>query len=178
MSEDTTTDPAKPADAAGGGTGQMPDPSAPEGNGDTPKLDEATLATIRTLRKEAADNRKAREAVEVKLRELEDRDKSEAEKLAARAAESERRAVDAEAHLLRLEVAASRGMKASAVPLLRGDTREEIEATADALADFAKDNEQAPSGFDGGARGAPAEQQKSPEAAHSELLMKALGRTP
>lgn len=175
MAETTTTDPAASADAGGTGEGQKPE------DGATAKDDAGTAgktfdeAYVKTLRKEAADNRKAREAAEARAKELEDRDKSDGEKLATRAAESERRATEAEARLLRLEVAAERGLKASAVPLLSGDTREEIEAHADALAAFAKDNEKPTPGFDGGARKTP-DETKPPEQAHNDWLMQALGR--
>lgn len=157
------------------------EPAAPEG----PKPEKETPAPtkapdeayVKSLRKEAADNRKALEAANARLREIEDRDKSEAEKATERAAESDRRAVEAEAKLLRLEVAAARKFRASAVDLLTGTTREEIEASADRLATFAKDNETPAPGFDGGARTTPAET-KSPEQAHNDWLMRALGRSP
>lgn len=174
MSEDATPDPAAPADASGKDNGQKaePAPTTDDAGKAGKTFDEAY---VRSLRKEAADNRKALEAATARLQELEDRDKSETEKLAARAAESEARAVEAEARLLRLEVAAERNMKASAVPLLHGSTREEIEASADQLSAFAQDNAKPATGFDGGARKTP-DETKPPEQAHNDFLLQALGR--
>lgn len=169
--------------------GVTPDPQ--EGAGEKPATEETAKApekgdsdSIDGLRSALGSERSARKAgekrtreLEARLREFEDRDKSESEKLAQRVSESERRAVEAEAHLLRLEVAAERKMPASAVSLLHGTTREDIEAAADALAAYSKDNEKAAPGFDGGVRTTPAES-KPPEQAHNEWLMRALGRSP
>lgn len=63
-----------------------------------------------------------------KLDQLEQANKSEVERAAAKTAEAERRAADAEAKALRLEVAAEKGVKAR---WLSGTTREELEAAAD-----------------------------------------------
>jgi len=173
VAEATPAADAKPDEPAAPDTGPKPEKEP------TPALKETKVpdeAYVKSLRKEAADSRKALEAANTRLRELEDRDKSEIEKATARATESERRAVEAEAKILRLQVAAERRFKASAVELLSGTTREEIEASADRLAAFAKDNETPAPGFDGGARQTPAET-KSPELAHNDWLMRALGRS-
>ena len=90
---------------------------------DDPKPDselDKMKAALRKANKEAEENRR-------KLKELEDRDKSESEKLAGRVAEAERRALDAEAKALRFEVAIEKGVKAR---WLSGTTREELEAAA------------------------------------------------
>ena len=178
MDDSTTTAGATTDESAGTEPGQKPETEA------TPKADDAGKAGktfdeayVRGLRKEAADNRKRLADTEAQLRDLQDRDKSDTEKLAQRASESEARAVEAEAKLLRLTVAAERNMKASAVPLLTGTTREEIEASAEALQAFAKDNEKPAPGFDGGARKTP-DEVKPPEQAHNEFLLRALGRVP
>lgn len=171
MAEATPAAAVEPVEPATTDTGPKPEPPAPT---ETKVPDDAY---VKTLRKEAADNRKALEAANSRLREIEDRDKSEAEKATERAAESDRRAIEAEAKLLRLEVAATRQFRASAVDLLTGTTREEIEASADRLAAVLKDNETPAPGFDGGARQTPAET-KSPEAAHNDWLMRAFGRAP
>lgn len=177
MAEATPTTDATPAEPAAPENGQTAEPSKDDTGTKSDAGKTFDESYVRALRKEAADNRKAREAAEARAQELEDRDKSEAEKLASRAAESERRAAEAEARLLRLEVAAERGFQASAVPLLGGVTRDEIEASADALAAFAKDNTKPASGFDGGARKTP-DETKPPEQAHNDWLMQALGRRP
>lgn len=167
MDESTPTNDVSPEEPAAS-DGPKPEP---EQGKTTPKVPDAEY--VKALRKEAADHRKAREAADTRLKELEDRDKTEVEKATARAAESERRAVEAEAKLLRVEVAAQKNLKAKAVPLLHGTTREEIEASADALLAFAKDNEDPTPDFDGGARKTPAES-KSPQEAHNDFLMRVL----
>lgn len=170
MAEATPAADAKPEEPG------APEGPKPEKTEPTPKVPDD--AYVKSLRKEASESRKQLETANAKLRELEDRDKSESEKLTQRAAESERRAVEAEARLLRVEIAAERKMAATAVGLLTGATREEIEASADRLAAFAKENEKAPPNFDGGARrDQPAESQTAEEA-HNDWLMRALGRTP
>lgn len=170
-------------------TGVTPDPKEPAGENPaqpatTASGTDANPEPVEGLRSALKTERDARKAgdkrtrdLETRLREFEDRDKTEQEKVTARAAESERRAVEAEAKLLRVEVAAERSMAASAVHLLAGSTREEIEASADRLAAFVKDHEKSAPGFDGGARQTPAET-KPPEQAHNDWLMRALGRVP
>lgn len=71
------------------------------------------------------------------LKEIEDRGKSEAEKVAERLAVAEKTAAEATAKALRLEVAAAKGLTAKQAARLVGATREELEADADELlADF------------------------------------------
>lgn len=79
--------------------------------------------------------RKARRDAEAQLKNLQDelqaikdRDKSDGEKLAEKLAAAEKRAADAEAQALRLEVAAEKGVKPR---WLTGTTREELEAAAE-----------------------------------------------
>jgi hypothetical protein len=81
---------------------------------------------------------KEAEELRLKVKQFEDADKSELEKVAAKAAEAEQRAAEAEARALRLEVAAAKGLTPSQAKRLIGGTREELEADADEiLADFA-----------------------------------------
>lgn len=68
-----------------------------------------------------------------KLAELEEANKSEAEKAQARAEAAEKRAAELEAKAVRAEVAAAKGVPVS---LLSGSTQAELEASADALIDF------------------------------------------
>jgi hypothetical protein len=126
------------------GDGEMPDPADPAPTPDpapnpapapapAPSADDnaALKAALKKANEEAATFRH-------KLKELEDRDKSDSEKLAERAAAAEKRAAEAEANALRLEVAAEKGLTKSQVKRLVGATREELEADADELlADFA-----------------------------------------
>ncbi len=68
-----------------------------------------------------------------RLAEIEESQKTEAEKLAARTAAAEKRAADLELRATRAEVAAAKSVPAD---LLTGSTQAEIEASADALIAF------------------------------------------
>ena len=106
-----------------------PDPAS------KPAADADELAAVRAALKKA--NKEAEESRR-KLKDIEDRDKSEGEKLADRIATAERRAEEAEARALRLEVAAAKGLTPGQAKRLAGATKEELEADADELlADFA-----------------------------------------
>lgn len=94
-----------------------PDDGPEPGGGELEKM----KAALRKANKEAEENRR-------KLKDLEDRDKSDSEKLAERAAAAERRAQEAETKALRFEVATEKGIKAR---WLSGNTREELEAAAE-----------------------------------------------
>jgi hypothetical protein len=83
--------------------------------------------------KENAAKAKVNEGAAQRLKEIEDADKSEAEKAAARAEAAEKRAAEAEAKALRAEVAASKGVP---VELLSGSTKDEMVAAADSLIKF------------------------------------------
>ncbi len=73
---------------------------------------------------------KEAETLRRKLQEFEDRDKTEAQKLAGRAEAAEKRAADLETRSLRLEVASERGLTSAQAKRLVGSTREELEADA------------------------------------------------
>jgi len=83
-------------------------------------------AALKKANKEAADAR-------TKLKELEDRDKSEGERAKSAQAEAEKRASAAEARALRLEVATRKGLTAAQAKRLVGATEEELEADADEI---------------------------------------------
>lgn len=76
---------------------------------------------------------KANEGAAKRLAEIEEANKTEAEKIAARAEAAEKRAAELELRATRAEVAASKGVPAD---LLAGSTQEELEASADALLTF------------------------------------------
>lgn len=76
--------------------------------------------------REAASNRK-------RLGEYEDRDKTEQQRAAERSEAAEKRAAEAERKLLRLEVAARKGLPAELAMRLQGSTEDELEEDADAL---------------------------------------------
>jgi hypothetical protein len=160
----------------------------PEGEGQAPeesKVDEPKGKTfdeayVKQLRKEAAAQRTALTEATAELSKLKDKDKSETERLTERVAESDRRASAAETRLARYEVIADRGLDVRVAAALAGETREEIEASADAiaqvLAEQAADKSKPPS-FDGGARKTP-DATKPPEQEHNDFLLRAMGRTP
>lgn len=136
---------------------------------------DAVKAAIQRERDAAKAARHDAENLRNKLKEYEDRDKSESEKLAERIAETERVAAEATARNLRYEVAAARGLDLKAASFLVGNTREEIEAKADELTQMlaAKQSQQVPS-FDGGARPAVAPP-SDPKDAHQGFISELLG---
>lgn len=76
-----------------------------------------------------------------KLSEIEEANKTEAEKVAERLATAEKRAADLEVKALRSDVALAKGVP---VALLTGSTQEELEAAADALIEFRGEQKQTP----------------------------------
>lgn len=93
-------------------------------------------AELEKVRKEAANYRtkaKELEPLAQRLKEFEDRDKSEGEKFTERLSAAEKRAEAAEQKALRLEVAASKGLSPTQAKRLVGATREELEADADEI---------------------------------------------
>jgi hypothetical protein len=101
--------------------------------------------------KKAADDAKAElEAERAKVREFEDRDKSEQEKAEQRASDAEAKAEKAEKKLLRLTVASDKKLPAELAERLQGETKAELEADADKLLNWAKAEDTV--SVDGGAR--------------------------
>jgi hypothetical protein len=175
-SPDDVADGQKPTDDEG----QKPD----AGDGKSGDAQETTPARtypeayVRQLRREAAATRTRLQEVEEKLAEHEERDKTESERLTEKAAKAERQASDAEAKLLRYEIASERGLDLAAAAFLSGTTREEIELRADELAKLLEDKGQKPAvTFDGGAR-QPVPEKGPPEQEHNDFLLRALGRQP
>jgi len=144
--------PAAPAD---------PDP-APAGDGDEKVVEGAdrpdavrnALAAERAKAKQAEARAKAAEAT---VKQFEDRDKTEQQKLAERAETAEKAAADAEARLLRLTVGAEKGLPAALAERLQGTTEEEMAADADRLLEAVKPGRPDPASLgghlNGGARG-------------------------
>ncbi len=87
---------------------------------------DAMKTALRKANKEA-------ETARLKLKEIEDRDKTDSEKLTERLTTAEKRAVDAEHRAMRLEVAAGKGLTPIQAKRLVGATQEELEADADEL---------------------------------------------
>lgn len=105
------------------------------------ELDRIIQARLDRERKRFADYDEVK-AKAAKLEEIEQANKTEAEKAAARAEAAEKRANELEAKALKAEVAASKGVPAA---LLTGSTQEELEESADALIAFRGEQKAAPS---------------------------------
>lgn len=86
--------------------------------------------------KRAAEKRAA--DAEARLKEIEDREKTESTRAGERAEAAEKRAADAEARALRLEIASEKGLTPAQAKRLVGETREELEADATELLDTFK----------------------------------------
>jgi hypothetical protein len=114
QTEDSNTPPET------GDPAEKPD-SKPE-TGERLPDDHPAAQALRKANKEA-------EALRSKLKEFEDRDKSEVDKLNERLSAAEARALDAE----RYEVALEKGLTRTQAKRLIGTTREELEADADEL---------------------------------------------
>lgn len=87
------------------------------------------------------NERKAKENADAakRLADIEDKDKSEQQKLSEKVAAAEKRAAEAEASVLRRDIAATKGLPAGMADRLRGTTQDEIEEDADALLKTLKD---------------------------------------
>lgn len=81
--------------------------------------------------KRAAEKRAAE--LEARLKEFEDRDKTESTRAIERAEAAEKAAAAAEARALRLEVASEKGLTPAQAKRLVGESREELEADASEL---------------------------------------------
>lgn len=81
--------------------------------------------------KRAAEKRAA--DLEARLKEFEDRDKTETTRAVERAEAAEKAAAAAEARALRLEIAAEKGLTPAQAKRLVGESREELEADANEL---------------------------------------------
>lgn len=144
---------------------------------DAPKTFDADY--VKQLRSEAARYRTEAQEAKARAQEFEDRDKSELEKLTGKLSKAQAEKAEAEARLVRFEVAKDKAVPAEAVDFLQGNTREELEASADRLLELVKsrtDTDNKPD-FDGGAR-EPAPDPKTPEQEHSDLLLSLVGRKP
>lgn len=155
MAEEETTD-ATPTTNEVEAAPESVDPDAAEAVEEVRKTDDDTPlgpAGEKALEAFKARARKAEsEARELaaRVKEFEDRDLSEQERLAKTAEEAKAAAEKAEAASLRLRVAVEKGLPVDMADRMVGNTREELEADADQLAAFMKPREVRD--FDGGAR--------------------------
>lgn len=118
---------------------------------DPVKVKEA-LENSRKWEQRAKENKSAAE----KLAALEESQKTEAQKLADRAAAAEKERDEARLEALRVKVGAAKKLPADVVDLLKGDTEEELSAHADRLAEHFKQSVRPSGSVDQGARGTAA----------------------
>lgn len=138
----------------------MPDDSSNEstdtatGSDDTtgqPELGDAGQKALREERSKARTAARERDALAARLKEFEDRDKTEVQKLSESYTAAEKRAADAETALARYRVAVAKKLPAELVDRLRGSTEEELAADADSLLQLVGATASR-TDFDGGAR--------------------------
>jgi hypothetical protein len=116
-------------------------------------LGDAGKKALQEERRKARAAEKQLSELQKRLQEFEDRDKTEAQKLAERAAAAEKLAADAQTELMRYRVAADKKLPAELAARLRGSTPEEMAADADELLALlnAQQQRQTPN-YDGGVR--------------------------
>ncbi len=119
MTEATT----EQATATGSGEEQQPTEAKPT----------ETVEFWKQKAREQEKRAKENAAAASRLAEYEDRDKTEAQRLAERAEAAEKRAAEVEGRALRLEIAAEKGLTPAQAKRLVGSTREELESDADDL---------------------------------------------
>lgn len=151
-------------DGGAGGTGTDAGRDAHGGKDDLPEGARKTLEAARKAERAAA--RRAAEA-EAKVKDFEDRGKSEAEKAAERAASLEAESGTLKSENLRLRVAIEKKLPVELIDRLKGSSKEEIEADADALLKLVGGQS---TSFDGGTR-TPA-----PAGGMDALIRRAAGR--
>jgi hypothetical protein len=110
-------------------TGSATDP--PDSPPDT--LGDAGKRALAAERKAARDAQRRADELAARLREFEDRDKTELQRAIERADAAEKAAADLTARATRYEVAAAKGLTTRQAARLIGTTREELEADADEL---------------------------------------------
>lgn len=106
---------------------------------------------VKSLRAEAATNRSKLREAEARLKEFEDRDKTELERITERADTAEQRASNAERELTRFRVAAEVGLPPELAARLRGDDEEAMRADADELMKLVPATTPPPGSYDNGA---------------------------
>jgi hypothetical protein len=121
-----TTDAPDGADVAPPETGTEP---APAPASEDFKSEESKSRVLADLKRE----REQRQQLEARVKEFEDRDKSDSELLSEKLTAAEQRAATAEREALRLQVAHAKGLTPAQAKRLVGDTLEELEADADEI---------------------------------------------
>lgn len=125
-----------------------PKPTAPSEPDKAPKDWQAEAEKWKAFARKHEDSAKANADKASRFDEFEEANKTEMQKAADRATAAEAKVAEFESRTLRAEVAASKGIPAA---LLSGSTKEELEASADALLAFR--GEKTKPDFGGGDRG-------------------------
>lgn len=156
---DTITDaPAETEEQATGTEGEAP--GGPEST-----IPPEVQRALKKANKEA-------ETLRLKLKEFEDKEKTEAEKVAERLTAAEERAAKAERDLLRHRVAVAKGLPSELADRLQGDDEEAMSEDAERLLVVVKPKLPGSGSFDGGAR-----EKSAPEGGDmNQLLRRAAGR--
>lgn len=123
MSEEVT--PTEPVEPATGDAVEVDEP-----------LGEGGVKALKAEREARAAAEKLAAEREARLKEYEDRDKSEEEKTQERVAAAERRAVELELKAARAEVAATSGVPIEVLAGPKSGSAEDIQAYADSLIDW------------------------------------------
>ena len=121
----------------------------------TQQLGAAGEAALKAERERARKAERELKAASAKLKEIEDRDKTELQKATERAAAAEKALADATAQTLRFQVAAEKGLPAGLAARLHGSDAKELAADADkllALLAGAGGGKGGPPAFNGGPR--------------------------
>ena len=162
---------------AGNTTNSAKDPAQDPGaswddlfKGEDPAKVRKALDESRRWEQRAKENKAAAE----KLAAFEESQKSEAQKLADRAAAAEKERDEARLEALRTKVGMQKRLPADVVDLLKGDTEEELSAHADRLAEHFKASVRPSGSADQGPRGAAAPN-ASPRDAFAGFIKQQLG---
>lgn len=169
-SQDTGTDSGAGSDDAQDGQEQTPDYKA-------------EAEKWKALSRKHEQRAKANEAAAKRVEELESSSKTETERLADQAKAAQKRAEDAEQRALRYEVALDKQVPANLMKFLSGESREDMEASADELLEAIKGP--ATGATDGGSGSGKPKERLKPGASNSEeptesdprKLAEAIGKT-
>lgn len=153
-----------------------PEPGKQEPAEDAP-LGESGEKALEAFKARAKDAEKKAKDLEARVEEFENRDKSELQKAQGERDKAKVTAAEATTKALRLEVAVEKSLPSALVPALTGKDKAAMETHADELLKLVKDNGGSTPDFDGGAR-EPAPKAETPEQAHNNLVLRALGAVP
>lgn len=148
---------------------QQPEAPRNEEPKDTPLGTEGEKA-LDIWKQRAKEAEKVAKDARAALEAREEAEKSDLEKAQGKVQKAEGAKAEAEAKLLRYEVASEKEIPAKLVPLLTATDREGLEAQADLILENAPKQPENPD-FGGGAR-EPAPENKTPEEEHNALIAK------